>query len=92
MSSIKTCEMLEFCISRAMSYANKGDYRQAVSSFMSDVRKTNCTKCLLEGPDNSLITMAVLNDAKSKTSSAEFEEILRGFSICCVCTSKTESE
>jgi hypothetical protein len=87
MSSSKTCEMLEFCISRAMTYANKGDYGQAVASFMSDVRKTDCTKCLLEGPSNSRSTMTVLNDAKSKTSPAEFEEILRGFSLCCVCVS-----
>ena len=85
MSSSKSCKMLELCISRAMSYANKDDYRQAVDSFTKNVRKTDCIRCLLEEPDNSFFTMAILNDAKSKTCATEFEEILRGFSICCVC-------
>ena len=86
-SLLKSCKMLEFCISRAMVYANTCNYKQAVVSFISDVKKTDCTKCLLEKPDNRFITMNILNDDMSKTSPDKFKEVLRGFSICCVCSS-----
>ena len=75
----KKCKNFEFCVSRSMEYAKRGDYHQAISSFLSDVGKSECTKCIKE----NFITLIILEGSKS--SEEKFEEALRGFTYDCRC-------
>jgi hypothetical protein len=76
----KKCSSFEFCVERSMEYAKNGDYNKACTSFFSDVRKSKCTKCIME---YAFIYMAILKD--SSTDEETFEKALRGFSINCIC-------
>jgi hypothetical protein len=62
-----------------MEYAQKEDYNKAISSFLSDVRKSECTKCIKK----NFITLIILEESKS--SQQKFEEALRGFTYDCKC-------
>jgi len=77
--SSKKCPNFEFCVSRSMEYAQKEDYNKAISSFLSDVRKSECTKCIKK----NFITLIILEESKS--SQQKFEEALRGFTYDCKC-------
>jgi len=75
-----TCSSYVFCIERSMVYANKGDYTQAVASFFSDVKKSQCTKCIL---NMGFLAIAIV---EGSTATAEsFKEALSGFCIDCKC-------
>jgi hypothetical protein len=63
-----------------MEYAKRNDYDKVCTSFFSDVRKSKCTKCIVE---YAFIYMAILKDAS--ISEETFEKALRGFSINCQC-------
>ena len=75
----KKCQNFEFCVSRSMEYAKSGDYDQGISSFLSDVRKSECTKCIKK----NFITLIILEGSKSNKE--KFEEALRGFTYDCQC-------
>lgn len=75
-----TCPSYAFCIERSMTYANKGDYTQAVASFFSDIRKSPCTKCIL----NMGFLGRVIVEG-STTTAESFKEALSGFCIDCKC-------
>ena len=75
----KKCAHFDFCVYRSMEYAKRGDYHQAISSFLSDVRKSECTKCIKK----NFITLIILEESKS--SEEKFEEALRGFAYNCQC-------
>lgn len=75
------CKNLEWCINRSMEYANKKNFNQAIASFMSDAKKTECTKHIME---NGMMAMIIL---QSYTNAQDFEQQgLRGFANCCVCS------
>lgn len=75
-----TCASYAFCIDRSMAYANKGDYKIAVASFLSDIRKSECTKCIL---NMGFLAIAILEGSTSTSES--FKEALSGFCIDCKC-------
>jgi len=75
----KKCANFDFCVSRSMEYTKRGDYHQAISSFLSDVSKSECTRCIKE----NFITLVILEGSKS--SEEKFEEALRGFTYDCKC-------
>ena len=75
-----TCASYAFCIDRSMAYANKGNYKEAVASFFSDVGKSPCTKCIL---DMGFLGKIIVEGSTSTTES--FQEALSGFCIDCKC-------
>jgi len=77
--STKKCQKFELCVSRSMEYAKSGDYSQAISSFLSDVRKSECTECIKK----NFNTLIILQNSKS--SEEKFEKALRGFAYDCHC-------
>ena len=75
-----TCASYAFCIDRSMALANKGDYENAVESFLTDVGKSKCTECILQ---MGFLAIAILKGSTSTTDS--FKEALSGFCIDCKC-------
>jgi len=43
-----TCAQLNWCIVRAMVYAEHDDFQQGRASFISDLSKTPCTKTIIK--------------------------------------------
>jgi hypothetical protein len=79
----KPCKCYQQCIERSLGYAKDENYREAISSFMSDVQKTECTKIITERGRfqfSKLILELSITDLKT------FTEALSGFAIDCKCS------
>lgn len=63
-----------------MVYANNGKYDNAISSFLSDVSKSECTDCI---SDNGFMSLIILREFSGDT--VKFEKALKDFSISCKC-------
>ena len=74
------CKRLDWCIGRAMEYAQKNDFKQARKSFCSDIMKSPCTKVISEQPLFSILILFT-----NVTNVAEFETLVKGFSHSCIC-------
>ena len=70
------CKNFDFCIKRAMEFAEKGDYDTAISSFLSDVSNSECTKCI---SDNRFVALLILRNSSGDL--VKFEKALRDFTI-----------
>ena len=74
MSSDSRQEHLEWCKKRAMEYCERHDYEQAMASFLSDLRKHEGTKDLIE-----LANMMALPILLKGGSYKEVKDFIMGF-------------
>jgi len=78
----KPCKCYEKCIERSLVYAEKGNYKEAIASFISDSQKTECTKIICECGRSSFAKL-ILEGSISNLET--FTEALKGFTINCKC-------
>jgi hypothetical protein len=79
--SSNTCKNMQFCINKSLEYAENNDFSNAISSFISNVSKSECTECI--GKTNFVILIGILNNHDNDIK--KFHENLESFSICCKC-------
>ena len=70
-----------YCIDRSIECAKESGFTIASESFINDVSKSDCTKCISK--NNLFLLRFTLNDHNNDID--KFKQILEGFSINCVC-------
>lgn len=69
-------EHLDWCVQRAMEYANAGDMSQAWASFLSDVRKHPGTEDIFSHP---ITGMEMLRQTNVNAGAEEFRKFITGW-------------
>ena len=78
-----SCKCYQLCIERSLVYAKDGNYKEAISSFISDTTKTECTKNIFD-PIHFNFGKLILESSTSDLKT--FTEALSGFAIDCKCS------
>lgn len=71
-------EHLDWCIQRAMEYANRGDMVNAWASFASDVGKHEGTEHISGHP---LLAMEMLRQVQVGAGAEEFRRFISGWAV-----------
>ena len=75
------CKNMLYCVNRNIECAKESGFTLASESFINDVLKSDCTKCIAE--NNLFLLRLLLNDHNNDIN--KFKKILEGFSINCIC-------
>lgn len=71
-------EHLEWCVERAMVYANLGEMAQAWASFASDCLKHEATRYI---PSHELYGMEMFRQVASGGSAKDFKDFVSGWAV-----------
>jgi len=71
-------EHLDWCVERAMAYANRGDMTNAWASFVSDVKKHPGTEHI---GTHELTGMTMLFQVQRGSGVREFEDFITGWNV-----------
>ena len=71
-------EHLDWCVERAMEYAEMGDMPQAWASFGSDCMKHDGTKHI---PGHLLYGMEMLRQVQAGAGAREFKDFVSGWNV-----------
>jgi hypothetical protein len=76
------CQKFKRCIKASIQSFNKNVNKQAISDFLKNLRRSKCTKMIL---DESFLLQSKLRIAQKNKNKFSFEKYLQSYESQCFC-------